>query len=356
MQRCEFSAPVAGYAAVFSPSSSHFASMSGSKVTVRRTKTLSVSQIYQCIDKVDRIEFSPDSNHIMCAQYSRNAIQVFSIQDPTWKCRINEGVAGVINAYWGLSSNAIITESDFGIQLSVWSLTDSTSTIISSPKQPSGGASQLVAFCDCVDLMAVVHRIEMQDYIGVYATSPMEELAKFKARSNDISTVNWVPQGTHIVTSDSPLSYRFCVYLHHSRIIPLPVSYLTHRFLASSLPQSPTHFLHFRRAAFLDVLLISYHSYHSVACALFKLVALLQVLRVHGGGGGGGKLRSLPERAGHSHTGKKRPLMKIWIRVLSNRNGNRNGNRNHNRKRKVTNYQFSNVERGSIRHGSISHV
>jgi hypothetical protein len=235
MQRCEFSAPVVGSAPVFSPSSSHFASMSGSKVTVRRTKTLSVSQIYQCIDKVDRIEFSPDSNYIMCAQYSRNAIQVFSIKDPAWKCRINEGVAGVINAYWGLSSNAIVTESDFGIQLSVWSLTDSTSTIISSPKQPSGGASQLVAFCDCVDLMAVVHRIEMQDYIGVYATSPMEELAKFKARSNDISTVNWVPQGTHIVTSDSPLSYRFCStsLSYHS------VEYLT-RSLTHSLSSPPT--------------------------------------------------------------------------------------------------------------------
>lgn len=65
--------------------------------------------------------------------------------------------------------------------------------------------------------MAVVHRIDLQDQIGVYTVCSqtnlgMSEVSKFRARSSDVASVHWVPGGTHLLTLDSPLSYKFCAY------------------------------------------------------------------------------------------------------------------------------------------------
>lgn len=59
----------------------------GSRVLVRNTATLSSTNIYQCVDKIDKIEFSPDSAYILCALFSRGAIQVFSLDDNEWNCK-----------------------------------------------------------------------------------------------------------------------------------------------------------------------------------------------------------------------------------------------------------------------------
>lgn len=206
---------IIGNMACLSPNGEYLAASSGPRFSVRKIKSPhEVFQVYQSIDKIEKLEFSPDSEYILCALYSRNAIQVFSLKDPEWKCRINESVAGVISAAWCPDSRTVLTESDFGIQLSLWSLVDSTNAVISLPKPSPGKGikAQITAFSECNRFLAVVHRIEMQDMIGVYSLSPVSELNKFKTRSNDVVAVHWVPKDTHIVTLDSPLSYKVCVY------------------------------------------------------------------------------------------------------------------------------------------------
>ena len=160
----------------------------------------------------------------------------------------------MVNAYWAPNSRSILTESDFGIQLAVWSLTDSSTSIISNPKQPpvmppslspTGSSSSstaatgsnhsyaalafrnhdsfsrlnstvlgapLACFSDCREYMAAVHRIEGHDHIGVYNVEPWGELNKFRARSSDISQVQWTPSSSLILAIDSPLLYRIGVY------------------------------------------------------------------------------------------------------------------------------------------------
>ncbi len=145
--------------------------------------------------------------------------------DKEFKCRINEGVAGMINSWWSPNSRTVIVESDFGIQLSFWSLVDATSAVVSLPK-PSflhgkGIPSQIVAYSHYSELFVVVHRIELQDHIAVYShtKSSVAELTKFKARSNDISYVTWMTGDTHIITLDSPLTYKLCVYSPSGEVI-----------------------------------------------------------------------------------------------------------------------------------------
>lgn len=77
----------------------------------------------------------------MSILYSRNAIQIFSIPDSkiggiddVWKCRINEGIAGMVNAIWSPCSSFVITESDYGIHLCFWALFE-------TPPMPQSKAS-----------------------------------------------------------------------------------------------------------------------------------------------------------------------------------------------------------------------
>eukprot|EP00597_Dinobryon_sp_UTEXLB2267_P003319 CAMPEP_0170059118 /NCGR_PEP_ID=MMETSP0019_2-20121128/1503_1 /TAXON_ID=98059 /ORGANISM="Dinobryon sp., Strain UTEXLB2267" /LENGTH=293 /DNA_ID=CAMNT_0010264263 /DNA_START=415 /DNA_END=1293 /DNA_ORIENTATION=+ len=92
------------------------------------------------------------------------------------------------------------------------SLGTHSSALYSFSPTPSGSAVESFR-------LAVVHRFDLQDYIAIYGPavpseeqpSKLQELVKFRARSNDIASVQW-SLGLHLVTADSPLSYRCCVY------------------------------------------------------------------------------------------------------------------------------------------------
>jgi hypothetical protein len=80
--------------------------------------------------------------------------------------------------------------------------------------------------------MAVVLRLDCLDYIGVYSLGggTVGEAARFRARSNDIATVRWVGgEGgdRHLVTVDSPLTYRCCIYTPAGEVA-LPLFSLFH--------------------------------------------------------------------------------------------------------------------------------
>jgi hypothetical protein len=180
--------------------------------------------------------------------FSRTAIQVFSVQDHDWRCRIDEGVAGLVNATWCPNSRSILAESDFGIQLAIWSLTDSNSYILANPKQNTYRAShssaapataltspafcqqQLYAFSDCGQYLAVIHRIDLHDYCAIYGVDGASakggadgwsELNRFQCKTNDVICVQWTPGGTHIVTADSPLTYAVTVYRPSGEVLLL---------------------------------------------------------------------------------------------------------------------------------------
>lgn len=195
----------------FSVCSRYFATVSGNRVTVRGVGSDFVNT-YSCVDKVEKAEFSPDSSYILCGQYSRCVVQAFGIQDTKWNCKINENIAGLTLAKWSSDSRHIITVSDFGIQMSIWSLVDNSVHIISSPKiGPS-----MSAFSKCGRFFAVAMRIECKDYIGVYSCDAVDgvwaEISKIKCRTNDLASIQWSPNGGHLIVTDSPLSYRLLVY------------------------------------------------------------------------------------------------------------------------------------------------
>ena len=90
---CDFSDLIPGVQCKLSPSSDWIATSVGSRLTILDSRSLVVLRICQCVDKIEFFDFSPDSSYILCALFARNAIQVLSIADGDWDCRINEGKA-----------------------------------------------------------------------------------------------------------------------------------------------------------------------------------------------------------------------------------------------------------------------
>ena len=142
-EKALFRAPVAGSTPILSKDGNIIGSVQGSRILIRQQgigqtekqrDSNAVERVISVIDKADKISFSHDNSLILAAFYSRASIQVFSLLDEKFQCRINEGISGLIDVAWAPDSRSILSESDFGLQLSIWSLTDSTARIIQSPK------------------------------------------------------------------------------------------------------------------------------------------------------------------------------------------------------------------------------
>lgn len=196
-----------------SPNGEWFAVASAGRVSIHPVaEPESIAQQLLCVDKIDKMEFSPDSGYLLCAMYSRQAVQVFALKDPQWKCRINESAAGLISAAWAPDSRSILTESDFGIQLSLWGLSSGAQAVISLPKPSTSSKAKHFAFSSCGRFLAVLHRMELTDMVGIYSTlSTPQEVVKWRCRSADVHQIVWLAGG-QLLTVDTPLSYRVCVY------------------------------------------------------------------------------------------------------------------------------------------------
>jgi len=117
------------------------------RVSVRDVRmNLSIVQVFTCADIVSSVQWAPEivvednsSNLLLCAMYKRALVQVFSILDPTWTCKIAEGSCGMIHAKWTPDARHIITVSDFRIHATVWSLVDKSKYVIRNPKLGSEG-------------------------------------------------------------------------------------------------------------------------------------------------------------------------------------------------------------------------
>lgn len=65
-----------------------------------------------------------DSALVLCASYKKAAVHCFSISDPDWVCKIDEGAAGLAFAWWAPCGQQVLCVAEFNIRLTAWSLTD----------------------------------------------------------------------------------------------------------------------------------------------------------------------------------------------------------------------------------------
>lgn len=65
-----------GPAPVFSPDGKFLATVVDYRLVIRETLTLKHVQLYSCLDKIHKIEWSPLSTYVLCALHDRAVVQV----------------------------------------------------------------------------------------------------------------------------------------------------------------------------------------------------------------------------------------------------------------------------------------
>ncbi|GMF26576.1 unnamed protein product [Phytophthora lilii] len=126
----------------WSPCGRYIAAASGNRLVIRDAQSLQTVQRYSTVDVVQAVAWSEDSQLVLTAMHKRAVVQVWSVQDASWSCKIAEGVAGLVFARWTPDARHVVTVSDFQLHATVWSLEDPTARCsIRSPKLAGDGLS-----------------------------------------------------------------------------------------------------------------------------------------------------------------------------------------------------------------------
>lgn len=157
---------VTSYQCSFSPDGQYIACANQYRLIIRATTTLEIINVFACIDVIDTIEWSYDSRFILAGLIKRSAIQIFSLDNPEWKCKIDEGSAGLSRVHWAPDSRHILTTAQFNLRITVWSLASKSVSYIKYPKKISPNS---YIFNLTKPYMALVERRnDSTDHISVF--------------------------------------------------------------------------------------------------------------------------------------------------------------------------------------------
>lgn len=172
---------------------------------------MQVVQLFSCLDKISYIEWAPDSEYLLCGLHKRPVVQAWSLNQPDWTCKIDDGPSGIAYARWSPDSRHIITTSDFLLRLTVWSLVNTACVHVQWPKHATKG----VSFTKDGKFAAICTRRDCKDYINLLSCHTWEIMGVFSVDTIDLADIEWSPDDTAIVVWDSLLEYKVSVYLFH---------------------------------------------------------------------------------------------------------------------------------------------
>jgi WD40 repeat protein len=134
-----------------------------------------------------------------------------------FRCKISEGVAGLVTAVWGADSRQVATFADFNVHLTLWSLTDQSTLVVPRPKDPSAA---LAWGPSCGELVAVATRTGSKDAIQVLqASQGWASQAFWSPATLDLAALAWSPDGGALVVQDTCLRYLVLVYTPRGELL-----------------------------------------------------------------------------------------------------------------------------------------
>ncbi|KAF3336298.1 WD repeat-containing protein WRAP73 [Carex littledalei] len=199
----------------FSPDSRFLAVAVDHRLFIRNVISLKVEQLYSCVDKISFIEWAPDSQYILCGLYKRPMVQAWSLTQPEWTCKIDDGPAGIAYARWSPDSRHILTTSEFQLRLTVWSLVNTACVHVQWPKHAAKG----VSFTRDGKFAAVCTRRDCKDYVNLLSCHSWEVMGTFAVDTVDLAGVEWGPDDSSIVVWDSLLEYKVLIYSPDGRCL-----------------------------------------------------------------------------------------------------------------------------------------
>ena len=180
---------------------------------------MQVVQLFSCVDKISFLDWAPDSEYILCGLYKRPMVQAWSLSQPDWTCKIDEGPAGIAYARWSPDSRHILTTSEFQLRLTVWSLVNTACIHVQWPKHASRG----VSFTKDGKFAAICTRRDCKDYVNLLSCHSWEIMSVFAVDTVDLAGVEWSPDDSAIVVWDSLLEYKVHLFI----VLPLLFYLLT---------------------------------------------------------------------------------------------------------------------------------
>lgn len=212
---------------MFSPDGRHVATAVDHRLVVRDAETLAVVSMSNCVDTIQHVAWSRDNDHVMAACYKRGVVQLFSVSDDGWTCKIDEGPAGCAHARWSPSGAQVVTVADFGVRLSVWSLLDSSCIYVKAPKFEDGRG---LDFSPDGRFLAMAERKGCKDAISVVDCESWVVASRFETATNDLQDAKWSPDSTSLAVRDSALDNALYLYSPDGRML--------HRYAPNNQPRA----------------------------------------------------------------------------------------------------------------------
>uniref|UniRef100_A0A8C4MWF8 WD repeat containing, antisense to TP73 n=1 Tax=Equus asinus TaxID=9793 RepID=A0A8C4MWF8_EQUAS len=212
---------LSGLLCKFSPDGKYLASCVQYRLVVRDVNTLQILQLYTCLDQIQHIEWSADSLFILCAMYKRGLVQVWSLEQPEWHCRIDEGSAGLVASCWSPDGRHILNTTEFHLRITVWSLCTKSVSYIKYPK----ACQQGITFTRDGRYMALAERRDCKDYVSVFVCSDWQLLRHFDTDTQDLAGIEWAPNGCVLAVWDTCLEYKVLLYSLDGRLLSAYCAY-----------------------------------------------------------------------------------------------------------------------------------
>ncbi|XP_056102777.1 WD repeat-containing protein WRAP73 [Rhinichthys klamathensis goyatoka] len=198
-----------------SPDGKYLATCVQYRLVVRDINTLQIVHLYTCLDQVMHMEWSSDSLFILCAMYKRGLVQVWSLEQPDWHCKIDEGSIGLVSSRWSPDGRHILNTTEFNLRVTVWSLCTKSVSYIKYPKACQKGMD----FTADGRYMALAERRECKDYISVFVCDDWHLLRHFESETQDLAGLEWSPNGCVLAVWDNSLEYKMLLYSLDGRLL-----------------------------------------------------------------------------------------------------------------------------------------
>ncbi|XP_074498698.1 WD repeat-containing protein WRAP73 [Sebastes fasciatus] len=198
-----------------SPDGKYLATCVQYRLVVRDVSTLQILQLYTCLDQISHMDWSSDSLFILCAMYKRGLVQVWSLEQPDWHCKIDEGSIGLVSSRWSPDGRHILNTTEFHLRVTVWSLCTKAVSYIKYPKACQKGIDFSRDGC----YMALAERRDCKDYVSVFVCEDWHLLRHFETETQDLAGLEWSPNGCVLAVWDSCLEYKVLLYSLDGRLL-----------------------------------------------------------------------------------------------------------------------------------------